>query len=308
MFTPIVVKMFPVFIARSFLKYMRSFKRKSARGFTLIELLVVLAIIGSMMMLAKNVLVSPGKDQRINSAVNIVSTAIAEARATAIGNDTCTRIVFICDKDEKLPKSYHLRKIVVQKFEHELSRNKKGTVELYDGTKVDRDGEWRDVGNEGFLLPEGVFFSPDYSSELSWVKAGNNPMDETEIDVVVREGKKNVRETVMGFCYEFDEKGRYVTPYTKPGNPTCPRRLVLVGGRMYSGELIPSVTDDSGRPAEVGGLVIWPSGAYSMMRTPQQVYDPNLGKDKHKKSSAKPKAKKSKKPAKQDKKKQDSKK
>ena len=47
MFTPIVVKMFPVFIARSFLKYVRSFKRKSARGFTLIELLVVLAIIGS---------------------------------------------------------------------------------------------------------------------------------------------------------------------------------------------------------------------------------------------------------------------
>ena len=286
-----VVKIASVFVVRSFLNNMRSFRRKSARGFTLIELLVVLAIIGAMLVLAKNVFLSPGKDQRINSGVQMIVNAIDEARATAVGNDTCTRVVVICDENAALPESYHLRRIIIQKFEHDVSKS-----DLYDGSQVSREGVWRDLSNEPLFLPEGIFFSADYSTELSWVNQGKeNPLDiDEEIIVTRREGKKNVKETVKGFCFEFDEKGRYVTTQTKPGFPTCPRRLVLVAGRLSDGSIVPSDTDEKGRPAEVGGLVIWPSGTYTLMRTEQQVYDPNFGKKKHASSQKGSKSKKNK--------------
>lgn len=269
---------------------MRSFRRKSARGFTLIELLVVLAIIGAMLVLAKNVFLSPGKDQRINTGVQTIINAIDEARATAIGNDTCTRVVIICDENGVLPESYNLRRVVIQKFEHDVDKNN-----LYDGSQVKREGEWRDLSNEPMFLPEGVFFSADYSTELSWASKGKDnkakkgkPLDiDEEIVVTRREGKKNVKETVKGYYFEFDEKGRYVTANTEPGTPTSPRRLVLVAGRLSDGTIIPSDTDDRGRPSEVGGVVIWPSGTYTLMRTDEQVYDPNFGKNMRPESSKK---------------------
>ena len=249
---------------------MKHFRNKAAKGFTLIELLVVVTIIGVMMALAANVLRDPGRGRNITSGVQMLENMIQEARATAIGNDTYTRVVIACDEKDTSSDSIHLRYITVQKLTRDDAENRK-----YDGTDVRREGEWVSTSS-GSFLPPGVYFSPTYSRELQWMEHARDTMLEMDDNARISGHGKAVV-----YYIEFDEKGRFVTPETKPGEPSRPRRLVLITGRIGSGRnsvdgIEPSRTDEKGRPAEAKGLVLWPSGNYSIMMTPEQVYDQNI--------------------------------
>ena len=256
--------------ARTFSPYMKSFRNKAAKGFTLVELLVVMAIIGAMMALAANVLRDPGRGKNISSGVQMLENMIQEARATAIGNDTYTRVIIACDEKDTANDSIHLRYVTVQKLVRDENENRK-----YDGTDVRREGEWVSTSS-GVFLPSGVYFSPSYSLELQWMEHARDTT--LEIDDSARISGLG---RAMVYYIEFDEKGRFVTPDTKPGEPSRPRRLVLITGRLGNGRhsvdgVDPINTDDKGRPAVAKGLVLWPSGNYSVMMTPEQVYDENI--------------------------------
>jgi hypothetical protein len=83
------------------------------------------------------------------------------------------------------------------------------------------------------------------------------------------------------YYIEFDEKGRFVTPDTKPGEPSRARRLVVIAGTRSERNgnidgIMPSKLDKDGNPAEARGIVLWPSGNISVMKTIEQVYDPEV--------------------------------
>ncbi len=250
--------------------FMKHFRNKAARGFTLVELLVVIAIIGLMMSLAASVLQDPGKGRNVTSGVQMVHNMIQEARATAIGNDTCARVIIACDENDTSRDSIHLRYMTVQMYVRDAAENRK-----YDGTDVVRRGEWVSTSSGNFL-PNGVYFCPTYSKELMWMdNARDTPLEQDDEARLAGHGLATV------YYIEFDEKGRFVTPDTKPGEPSRARRLVVFAGHRSARAnsvdgIIPTKLDKEGRPAEVSGLVLWPSGNISMMKTKEQVYDPEI--------------------------------
>lgn len=274
---------------------MKSFRKSEARGFTLVELLVVIAIIGIMLSLAANVLQNPGKDKNVTSGVQILQGMIQEARATAIGNDTHARVIIACDENDSSRDSIHLRYVTVQKFKRDAAENLK-----YDGSDVVRRGEWESTSS-GAFLPNGVYFSPTYSRELMWMKGARDTLLDQDTEARISgHGVANV------YYIEFDEKGRFVTPDTRPGEPCCARRLVVIAGTRSDRNgnvdgIVPSRFDSEGRPAEARGLVLWPNGSTSVMKTEEQVYDARAFEDQARKNAQKRKKDREKKKTKKDK-------
>ncbi len=242
---------------------MKSIAIYTRKGFTLVEMLVVIAIMAILLVLAGNVLQNAGKGRSVDSAVSQLESLIREARATAIGNDTITRLVIVNN-----PKSdLHLRYATVMM----LAKNDR-TRGKYDGTSISQQGKW--VGTSaGVTFPAGVYFSPHYSKPLEWID-GNS--DETMLGNGYMKVTRNSSSPVI--FAEFDEKGRFVSPVSDPHNPTVAQRLVLFSGNESKSKkardgILPKKTDKKDRPVGAKGLVIWPTGITSRLRTLDQIDD-----------------------------------
>jgi len=244
---------------------MKNICKKCAKGFTLVELMVVIAIMAIMMTMAAGVLRDTGKGRGLDSGVDLLESMVREARATAQGNDTYTRLVIACDPKDKSVDSRHLRFMTVQMF-----RKDENNTGMYDGTRVDQGGRWVST-SAGVMLPPGVFFSPTYSKPLGWMEGSSGDMIGQEVTRLSSRGQ------TMVYYIEFDEKGRFVAPGADPLNPTSAQRLVIISGRLGSGNrakdgVVPSDVDSSRRPAAAKGIVVWPTGDISLLRTTEQVY------------------------------------
>ncbi len=243
---------------------MKHVPQRGLAAFTLIELLVVITIIGIMMALASTVLRDTGTGRTLDSGVDMLTNMVQEARATAIGNDTYTRLVIVDDPRDTSQDTRHLRFMVVQM----LRRQTKDSGN-YDASSVTTQGEWVST-SAGTLLPAGVFFSPTYSRPLGWAEGSGGRIG----TAVTRIGKS---QKARVFYFEFDEKGRFVAPGSSPASPSAPQRLVLVNARAGNSRhsvdgIIPLQTDSMRRPVGVKGIVIWPTGYTSPMRTREQIF------------------------------------
>lgn len=243
--------------------FMKFFQTQIRRGFTLIELLVVMTIIGIMMALATTVLRSTGTGRTLDSGAFLIENLIQEARATAQGNDTYTRLVIANDPSDTSSDSRHLRYVVVQML-------RKTNAEMADGTETTPQGNWVSTSS-GVLLPPGIYFSPYYSHALSWADGSGD-----RIGKDVARLSKNKNTSV--YYFEFDEKGRYVAPSAGPGNPSQPHRIVLINARIGKGRhshdgIVPTQVDGQQRPVGAKGLVIWPAGNTSSLRTRDQIFE-----------------------------------
>lgn len=232
------------------------------KGFTLVELLVVIAIMGILMTMAAGVLRDGGKGRGIESGMDMLENLVREARATAQGNDTYTRIVIVNDPRNTSADSRHLRFMTVQMLSKEDTQ--------YDGSDVRKEGRWVSTSS-GVMLPPGVFFSPHYSKPLEWADGATGTMI----------GQGNARLSNKGtarvYYVEFDEKGRFVSPSADPLTPTRPQRLVLISGRMGRGRnahdgILPGELDSQKRPVGAKGIVLWPNGDTSLLRTTEQTF------------------------------------
>lgn len=242
--------------------------RKLKKGFTLVELMVVMAILGVVMTMAAGVLRDAGKGRGIESGVELLESLVTEARATAQGNDTYTRLIIVADPKDTSADTIHLRYMTVQLF-----RKGNGKGDNFDGTNVAMDGKWVTTSS-GVLLPPGVYFSPTFSKPL--------PREDGAAGSMIGEGVTRLpgRGQVRIYYVEFDEKGRFVAPMADPLNLTCPQRLVLINGKPGKGRkaadgIVPRDTNKDGRevrPAGAKGICLWPNGDVSMLRTDDQVF------------------------------------
>ncbi len=234
---------------------------KIRRGFTLVEVLVVMAIMAILMTMAGSVLQEAGKGRGIDSAVIQLEGFLREAQATAIGNDTQTRVVILEDKaDDK-----HLRFVNVM-----MLRKDERTKGDYDGSNLQRGGRWVSTSGGG-VLPPGVFFSPYYSRPIRLEgRADAGSMIGNDSMHLAGRGTSRV------YYIEFDEKGRFVSPMADPSNPTQPQRIVVMQGkksnkRTADNGIEPRELDNKRRPVGAKGLVIWPGGDTSRLRTLDQL-------------------------------------
>lgn len=227
----------------------------------MVELLVVIAIIGILMTMAASVLRDAGKGRGMESGVEMLETLVREARATAQGNDTYTRLIIVNDPRNTSPDSRHLRFMTVQMLKKEDNQ--------YDGSDVRKEGRWVSTSS-GMMLPPGVYFSPFYSKPLEWADGASGTMLGQGAAKISNKG------TTRMYYIEFDEKGRFVSPSADPLTPTRPQRLVLINGRIGKGRnahdgIIPTDLDSQKRPAGAKGIVVWPGGNTSLLRTIDHV-------------------------------------
>lgn len=243
---------------------MKPYLNNAGKGFTLVELMVVMMIIGIMLTLATTVLRETGTARSLDSGVDMLQNLVQEARVTAQGNDTYTRLVIANDPKDTSKNSRHLRYMVVQIF-----RKNAGQAENYDGTSVTMNGEWVST-SAGITLPPGVYFSPSYSRTLSWAEGRGDKIN-TGNAALSRDKSTRV------YYFEFDEKGRYVSPSASPNSPSQPHRLVLINARRGTGRdakdgIVPLQLDNSRYPLSAKGIVLWPAGNTSLLRTREQIF------------------------------------
>ncbi len=243
---------------------MNTHPTKKRNAFTLIEMLVVITIMGILMVMAASVLDDVGKGRSVDSAVSQLEGLLEEAKATAYGNDTSTRVIIVEDEGDMTASSKHLRYAAVM-----MLRKKDKSDGKYDGSDVSTEGRWRST-SAGITFPNGVFFSPELSKPLEWAEQGDEEMMGYDLMNIAGLGAVNV------YYFEFDEKGRFVSPLADPRNPTAPQRIVVMeASRSKSSKakngIIPIKTDSKGRPIGAKGLVLWPSGDTSRLRTLDQI-------------------------------------
>ncbi len=238
--------------------FMKKLCKMGKRGFTMIELLVVMVIMAIVMTMAAGVLRDAGKGRGIDSGMEMLESLVREARATAQGNDTYTRLVIANEPKDTGPDSRHLRFMTVQ-----MLRKTESARGNYDGTQVDQDGRWVSTSS-GVMLPPGVYFSPHYSKPLDWDEGVSGLGQET--------ARLSGRGQTRVYYIEFDEKGRFVAPMADPLRKTRAQRLVLMNGRPGTGRrahdgIVPISLDSEDRPAGAKGIVVYPSGDTGRLRT-----------------------------------------
>lgn len=243
---------------------MKPYLNRARKGFTLVELMVVMVIIGIMLTLATTVLRESGTTKTLDSGIDLLQNLVQEARTTAQGNDTYTRIVIANDPKDTGKNSRHLRYMVVQ-----IYRKNATEAESYDGTSVSTNGEWVST-SAGVMLPPGIYFSPSYSNTLAWADGSGNRIN-TGSASLTRNKSTRI------YYFEFDEKGRYVSPSASPNSPSQPQRIVLINARPGTGHnskdgLVPLQTDSAHRPLGAKGIVLWPAGNTSLLRTREQIF------------------------------------
>lgn len=243
---------------------MKPHLNRDSKGFTLVELMVVMTIIGIMLTLTTTVLRDSGTTRTLDSGVDLLQNLVQEARTTAQGNDTYTRIVIANDPKDTSKDSRHLRYMVVQIFRKNATQ-----AENYDGTSVTLTGEWVST-SAGVMLPPGVYFSPSYSRTLAWAEGSGDRISTGNAEL-----SRNKSSRI--YYFEFDEKGRYVSPSSSPNSPSQPHRLVLINARPGTGRdakdgIIPQQMDSKRQPLSAKGIVLWPAGNTSLLRTREQIF------------------------------------
>jgi len=220
---------------------MRPKSHRPVRGFTLIELLVVMTIMALMLALGTAALRNIG-GTGVSTAVAQAEAWFSEARALAIGQSTHSRVLI--DVDDPQSDNYLRRLVIVS--------------QPLDDDGMPQEGQWV-LAREGFLLPNGVYFSRRFSHRNHGQSAG-------ELEEMTLSGVASHYQGRYLF-YEFNSEGICTSGRTEAGGYAGPSFVVASGVRDPGGE--PRTTGDARR--NFGGFVIWRNGSTSIFRDPGQI-------------------------------------
>lgn len=173
----------------------------------------------------------------------MVDGMVQEARLDAMGKGTWSRLIIVSTPEDE---ARNMRTLGV------MSKNT-------------RTGKWHLV-NRLQTLPAGFYISPTYSTLLEGSKKTKGKSAARSF--ASRDGQDTVnlpgnRMTDIYFI-EFDEEGRM-------SQPNAPTRLVVVSGSAGNGKEEKPTPMVDGKPGLAGGIVIYPKGNISRLRTTEQV-------------------------------------
>jgi prepilin-type N-terminal cleavage/methylation domain-containing protein len=212
------------------------FRFRNRRGFTLVELLIVITIIVILMTAGtlgvKNLTSGKGTAAALANAEAI----FAEARATAVGRATNSRVMI--DVSDSADRNTYLRKMFVAYEEIDAATNLP-------------NGKWA-MSSRGYTLPDNVFFSRQYSNGGA---SGNLQTERMTFNNLPGASPANNRTYLM---YQFNAQGMSQSPGAT--------FLVGSGSRQISQE--PRV---QGKSLDFGGFAVWTNGETSNLQTPTQM-------------------------------------
>jgi prepilin-type N-terminal cleavage/methylation domain-containing protein len=216
-------------------------------AFTLIEMLVVIAIM-SILMTAGSIGLSGMGGKGVTSGVATAESLFDEARTTAVGRNTSTRVMILkSPPDSNKDYSNVLRRIVV------------ASQEIDATTGQPKPDSWI-MSSRGAVLPDQTFFSQEFSKKD--LASGG------QLDEFTPSGWKPSYQGTY-FYYEFNSQGICKTPGAS--------FIIGSGARNSSkpatGTDLPRVTGSAKR--DFGGFVIWRNGTTSVFRNPDQMKIPS---------------------------------
>ncbi len=209
-------------------------------------MLTVIAIISVLMTVVAIGIGGLTGGKGVENAVSTAEAVFDEARTIAVSKRTNARVLVDVSTQQEMnsdprARENHLRRLVIAYQE------------------LDQDGrpteDWT-VASRGVLLPEGTFFSQEYSRRDH--KAGSGMLDRVTLT--------SVKEDFRGeyIAYEFNSEGISTTPGAS---------FVVGAGTLPFGQEQPRVSGSPSR--DFGGFVVWRNGRTSSFRSPDQIGIPS---------------------------------
>lgn len=215
----------------------RPTRRKWFGGFSLIELLTVILVISILMTVGVIGIRNLAAGKSTASAVASTEALFDEARLIAVGRGTTARVLVNVDTS-KMDSGDYLRRVLIAY----RPLNADGTVDT---------STW-ELANRGMLLPDGVYFSREFSSKDH---AGSGEQLESELFTFTQSGYSG-----RYVFYEFNSEGISTTPGAS---------FIIGSGVRPRNADKPRVTGSASR--DFSGFVIWRSGRTSIFRSPDQM-------------------------------------
>ncbi len=198
-------------------------------GFSLVEMLAVILVISILMTVGIMGIKNLAGGKSTQAAVAVTEGVFEEARLIAVGRGTTARVLVVTDQDKNKTPEY-LRRILV-------------------AFKDPENGQW-ELANRGYLLPDGIYFSREYSKKDF---AGAQSDLDTESHTFPQGDYSGEYS-----YYEFNSEGVCTTPGAS--------FIVGEGARSPGGD--PRVTAGS---RDFSGFVVWRNGHTSKFRSPTQM-------------------------------------
>jgi len=219
----------------------------SRPAFTLVEMLVVITIITVLLTIGALGLRNLGKSSGVSAGVPLAEAAFAEARALSAGNGGNSRLLIHADKNDR---EKYLRYMLV----------------VYDSDPSPDAEKWV-AASRGIYLPEGVYFSQEYSKEKHSDGPGSDGIESETHNVYLREdaGASNDNLTASYFYYKFNSEGISDNPGAS--------FVCGTGTRAPTAEK-PKSGRGSGAK-NFGGFMVWAKGTTSVFRHPEQIGIPS---------------------------------
>lgn len=220
-------------------------KSRRSRGFTLIELLVVTLVIS--ILLTVGAVAFRGASGKGITAGRATSEALFDqARTMAVGRGTLARVLI--DVDDPDSETYLRRMIVAY-------------AELDDDGKPQTDPAVWVLENKGYTLPDGVYYSREFSRQDHEARTGTLLSEEFDFDGTLYDGEY--------VYYEFNSEGICTTGLSGSDTYAGPSFVIGSGARPKGQN--PRTTAQGRRSFE--GFVIWRNGSTSIFRNPDQILD-----------------------------------
>ena len=208
-------------------------RRAAAGGFTLVEMLAVILVISILMTVGVMGIKNLSRGKSTQAAVAAAEGLFEEARLAAVGRGTTARVLINTDENKKKSPEF-LRRILV-------------------AYKDPTNNQWV-LANRGYLIPEGVYFSREFSKKDF---AGARTDLDTE-NMTFPQSDYSGEYTY----YEFNSEGVCKSPGAS--------FIVGAGIRPPGGD--PRVT---GKERDFSGFVVWRNGHTSKFRSPSQMQLPS---------------------------------